>query len=431
MALAEVKDNGAAAALIGRHAAPGEGARWAEEARAAARGRLLAMGAPGRRDEYWRFTDPGRLNAAEPEPADDYRADAKPVFGEVERLRVVFVDGVLSEADSDPLALDGVEIEPLARALAKDIHWARDLFGVLEARGQSPVARPFGALNTAVAAEGLAIRATGRAARPISLIYQRSDETADAVIHHLVKVEAGAELTLLENGPAAARINKCMEVEVADGAAFHHVRAQGRDHKRQAVTHVFARLGTESRYKSFTLTVNGTLTRNEHVVELTGDGAFAHLAGACVGDGEFHQDDTVFVTHDAEGCESRQVFKKVLRNGAAGVFQGKILVRQGAQKTDGYQLSQGLLLDEDSTFLAKPELEIYADDVKCSHGSTCGAVDADALFYLVSRGVPKAEAQNMLVLAFLDEAIAEIEDERLAGDIRGRLAAWTARHTGS
>ncbi|MEO0913014.1 MAG: SufD family Fe-S cluster assembly protein, partial [Pseudomonadota bacterium] len=181
-------------------------------------------------------------------------------------------------------------------------------------------------------------------------------------------------------------------------------------------------------FKSFTLTVNGVLTRNEAVIEFTGDDAQAHIAGAAAGDGAFHHDDTVFITHDGVNCESRQVFKKVLRNGAVGVFQGKILVQPDAQKTDGYQISQGLLLDEDSQFLAKPELEIYADDVACSHGSTVGSVDPDALFYLTSRGVPRDAAQGMLVLAFLDEAIQEIEDEALAEDIRGRLADWIERH---
>jgi Fe-S cluster assembly protein SufD len=164
-------------------------------------------------------------------------------------------------------------------------------------------------------------------------------------------------------------------------------------------------------------------------VELAGAGAVAHVAGAVVGDGgDFHHDDTVFITHAAEGCESRQVFKKVLRNGATGVFQGKILVRPGAQRTDGYQLSQALLLDEASQFLAKPELEIYADDVKCSHGSTSGAIDETALFYLRARGVPRAEATDLLVLAFVAEALDEIEDEGLREEIRGRLEGWLARH---
>jgi Fe-S cluster assembly protein SufD len=205
------------------------------------------------------------------------------------------------------------------------------------------------------------------------------------------------------------------------------VRAQGRDRERRAATAMFARLGRGARLKSFTLTANGRLTRNECVVEFAGDDAVAHVAGACVGDGDFHHDDTVFVTHDAMNCESRQVFKKVLRGGAVGVFQGKILVKPGAQKTDGYQISQGLLLDETSQFLAKPELEIYADDVACSHGSTAGAVDETALFYLTSRGIPRRAAEELLVLAFVDEAIAEIEDAGLADDIRDRLAAWLAR----
>jgi Fe-S cluster assembly protein SufD len=123
-------------------------------------------------------------------------------------------------------------------------------------------------------------------------------------------------------------------------------------------------------------------------------------------------------------CESRQVFKKVLSNGATGVFQGKILVKQGAQKTDGYQISQSLLLDEDSQFLAKPELEIYADDVACSHGSTSGAIDEDALYYLRARGVPKRKAQDLLVLAFLAEAVDEIEAEDLREAILTRIRIW-------
>jgi len=166
---------------------------------------------------------------------------------------------------------------------------------------------------------------------------------------------------------------------------------------------------------------------------MAGNDGVAHIAGAAMGDGasgDFHHDDTVFVTHDALRCESRQVFKKVLKNGAVGAFQGKILVKPGAQKTDGYQKSQSLLLDEDSTFLAKPELEIYADDVACSHGSTSGAIDEEGLFYLRSRGVPRRDAEDLLVIAFLADAIAEIEDGDIAADITARLEAWLARRRG-
>ncbi len=398
------------------------------KARESALARVREMGLPGRRDEYWKYTRPDTLTSPAATPAAVFADDEPLVFDEFDRLKIVFVDGVFSPEQSDELSLEGVTIDRLEDICCKDIHWAKDLYGVLEARGQVPVQRPLAALNTAFASDGVAIHVTGKPSKPINLIYRHESPTSDAILHHIVRVESDAEATVLETGPAASRFNKCMEIDIADSGTLHHVRAQGRDHERRAATHMFTRLGAESVYKSFTLTVNGVLTRNEQVIELTGDDAVAHVAGACVGDGEFHHDDTVFVTHDAVNCESRQVFKKVLRNGATGVFQGKILVKEGAQKTDGYQISQSLLLDDDSQFLAKPELEIYADDVACSHGSTSGAIDETALFYLRSRGVPVQDATDMLTLAFLAESVEEIEDEALADAIVTRLQGWLARH---
>lgn len=429
MALPQTKLDATEARISGLSRMPG--GAWLDAAQGAALERVRAMGVPGRRDEYWRFTDPATLNAPEaPTAATMTVTDETPIFDEIDRVKLVFVDGVFDAEASDDPRLAGVEIERLAEAGKTDIHWARDVYGVLEARGQSPVQRPFAALNTAFAQDGLLIRATGKADRPIHLVYLHESESSDAILHHCIKVEEGAELTVLENGPGAARFNKVMEVEVADRASFNHIRAQGRDHERRAMTHIFARLGEESLFKSFTMTANGVLTRNEAVIEFTGDNASAHVAGAAMGDGDFHHDDTVFITHDAVNCESRQVYKKVLRNGATGVFQGKILVRAGAQKTDGYQMSQALLLDDDAQFLAKPELEIHADDVACSHGSTSGAIDEEALFYLRARGVPKAEATDMLTLSFLAEAIQEIGDETIRDEIHDRLEAWLARRRG-
>ena len=413
-------------ALINSKAMPGEG--WSVTAREDALKRLIAMGVPQRRDEYWKYTRPDTLTQATPEPASIFVNDEEPLFQDMDRLKVVFVDGVFDPEASDDLGMEGLTIERLASATS-DLHWARDLYGTLETNGQTPVQRPLAALNTAFATDGLLIHVTGQPSKPVSLIYRHNSKASDAILHHVIKVDAGARLTLLENGPAAARFNKVLEVDVADAGIFHHVRAQGRDHERRAATHIFARLGAESLFKSFTLTVNGVLTRNECVIELTGDNASAYVAGACVGDGAFHHDDTIFITHDAVNCESRQVFKKVLRNGATGVFQGKILVKAGAQKTDGYQISQSLLLDGDSQFLAKPELEIYADDVICSHGSTSGAIDEEALFYLRARGVPRGEATDLLTLAFLAEAVEEIEADVLRDALNARLAAWLERHS--
>ncbi|SHG70244.1 Fe-S cluster assembly protein SufD [Cognatiyoonia sediminum] len=403
---------------------------WGNAARESALARVREMGLPTRRDEYWKYTDPTSLTSVDAPEAALFHNDEGPLFDAVDRVKIVFVDGVFDEAASDDLSAEGVTIERLAVAMDADIHWAKDLYGVLEANGQSPVERPLAALNTALAQDGVIIHATGVASKPINLIYLHNDVASDVAIHNVVKVDEGASVTLLETGPAGARLSKGLEVDIAKGGAFHHVRAQGRDHERRAVTHCFARVASEATFKSFTLTANGVLTRNECVIDIVGDDAVAHVAGACVGDGkDFHHDDTVFITHDAVNCESRQVFKKVLRNGASGVFQGKILVKEGAQKTDGYQISQSLLLDDDSQFLAKPELEIYADDVACSHGSTSGAIDETALFYLRSRGVNHRDATNLLTLAFLAEALEEIEDEELAEDIRSRLENWLARHS--
>lgn len=423
MGLAQVRQDQLAARLAVMGQVPGN----FPAARSAALARVQAQGLPGRRDEYWRYTDPTGLTQAEPPRAALFNGhEERSVFDGVDRVKLVFTDGVFDAAASDDPALAGVDITRLAEAGAG--HWAEGLYGQLETAGQVPVARPLAALNSAFATDGLLIRVTGKAARAVNLIYRHRSETSDAVLHHVIDLAPGAELTLLENGPAAARFSKVMEVFVGDGAAFHHIRTQGRDHERRAVTHVFARLGTESLFKSFTLTANGRLTRNEVVLDLTGDNGMAHVAGAAVGDGDFHHDDTVFITHGAVACESRQVFKKVLMKGATGVFQGKILVKPGAQKTDGYQISQSLLLDDAAQFYAKPELEIYADDVKCSHGSTSGAIDETALFYLRSRGVPERQAQALLVLAFLAEALDEIADETIREDIRSRLEGWLARH---
>ncbi|MGR3676966.1 MAG: Fe-S cluster assembly protein SufD [Paracoccaceae bacterium] len=424
MALPELKQSATEARLSGMEIPQGG---CLKSARHAALSRVQTMGLPTRRDEYWKYTRPDTLVQADVLTAAVFEHDEVPVFDGFDRLKIVFVDGVFDADLSDDFSLEGVQIDRLEDICCTDIHWAKDLYGVLEARGQTPVERPLAALNTAFANDGVVIRVTGKPSKPINLMYVHSDEKSEAILHHVIRVENGAEATILENGPAASRFNKCMEIDVADNGTLHLVRSQGRDHERRAATHLFTRLGQESVFKSFTVTVNGVLTRNEAVIELTGDDAIAHIAGVCVGDGDFLHDDTVFITHDAVNCESRQVFKKVLRNGATGVFQGKILVKEGAQKTDGYQISQSLLLDNDSQFLAKPELEIYADDVACSHGSTSGAIDETAMFYLRSRGVPANEATDLLTLAFLAEAVDEIEDEAIAADIVSRLEGWLIR----
>ncbi|MGD1923670.1 MAG: SufD family Fe-S cluster assembly protein [Paracoccaceae bacterium] len=409
----------AAEAMLSALPVPMEEAAWAHDVRAKARARLLNQGAPVRRDEYWKYTDPSKLNA--PLSLADTAAE-QPVSSEAfgGQPDAWFVNGRLRADLAKPSVADGVAISTFAEVVKQDISIAREIFGVLEVAGQEKVMRPLAVLNTATATDGLVIQAHGKAGR----IHLHSDQIGDgaSVLRHLIRVEAGAELTLLESGSCS---NAVMEVDVAEGGAFHHIRLQTGT-RTPAASHIFARLHASSQFKTFTLSADGDLTRNEVVFDLVGEEASGHVAGAVLAQAKSHIDNTVFVTHSAAHCESRQVFKSVLAGQAKSVFQGKIFVRNSAQKTDGYQISQSVLLNEGAEFLAKPELEIYADDVACSHGSTTGALDPTAMFYLRSRGVPKAEAEAMLIAAFADEAIEEIADEDLGDLMREEVARWMA-----
>jgi Fe-S cluster assembly protein SufD len=410
----------AAEALLHVLPLPGREAGWAREARAAARTRLLEAGAPARRDEYWKYTDPTQLTApVAVVDATDSRPDVESQFGEVHPRRARFVNGHFRPDLSGDLAQDGLVVSTLSDVLQQDIIFARDLFGHLEAAGQEKVARPLAALNTACATEGLVLHVTGEVAEPLHLRHDQIGEGA-SLMHHLIRVENGGSLLLLESGTVT---NKVLEVDVADGGSFQHVRIQ-EGPRASSASHIFARIGADAQFKTFTLTADGEMTRNEVVMEFTGDNSVGHIAGAVLAKGASHIDNTVFVTHGSENCESRQVFKHVLTDQAHGIFQGKIFVRQGAQKTDGYQISQSVLLNDGAEFSAKPELEIYADDVKCSHGSTTGRLDETAMFYLRSRGVPYAEAEAMLVAAFAEEAFTEIDNEALAEAMRAHVARW-------
>jgi len=399
-------------------------AGWARDVRATARARLLEAGAPVRRDEYWKYTDPARLTAplALAEVSSEALAgDAASGFDELDARRIRFVNGRYRPDLSDEIVQGGLSGASLGEVLGQDLSFAREVFGRLEAAGQEKVARPLAALNTACATQGLVLQAAGDVAQPLHLSYDQIGDGA-SMIHHVIRVEAKASLVLFESGVPS---NSVLEIDIGDGGSFHHIRVQT-DKRAPSANHIFARLGAEARFKSFTLTTDGTLTRNETVMELVGDNGSGHVAGAVLGRGDSHIDNTIFVTHTGEHCESRQVFKNVLTEKAKGVFQGKIFVRPDAQKTDGYQISQSLVLDEGAEFAVKPELEIYADDVQCSHGSTTGALDETALFYLRSRGVPQRAAETMLVAAFVDEAIDEISDDRLAAQMRAHVAEWMA-----
>lgn len=409
-------------ARTGDGVAGAPGAKWARKVTGAARARFLEIGAPIRRDEYWRFTDPGPVTR--PPDGDAIAEAADPdVFDSVDAIRVSLKGSEFRVESELP---EGIEIESLRAVCASDGHWARESLGRLEAAGQTPVARPLAALNSALIGEGLVIRASAPVERPVLFSQDAGAQGGVAYGRVLVRVESGARLLLLEQEQSPHARNSVLEADLADNSRLDHIRAQIAD-GRIETTASFVRLGAGANFRGFALSTDGELTRNETVLTLAGEAARGHVAGGVLGRARSVSDNTIFVTHAAPGCESRQVFKSVLDDRARSVFQGKVLVRDVAQQTDGYQISQAVLLDQRSEFDSKPELEIYADDVKCSHGSTAGALDESALFYLRARGVTRRESESLLVAAFLEEAIAEIGHEAVADRIRELSARWMAR----
>ncbi len=366
-------------------------------------------------DEYWKYTSPvgfeaggagGATESVKDSVKDSGTPDNTDFFANFDCIRIVFSDGVFYSGLSDKiLAQAGIKIESLHNVLDEKDHWSKGLYGTIEAESQTPVPRPFARLNTATARQGAGIHISITPPNPIAILYKNTGATASPMLHHFIKLDDGVTLTLLESGSAGNRANIVTELDIADSATLHHIRADGINQANATLTSGFARLGANSQYRAFHFGKNTRMVRNEMVVIMTGEGVQVTLAAAYIGNGGAHNDDTVLVIHKAPHCQSRHVCKKVLRNGAVGVFQGKILVEQPAQNTDGYQIGQALMLDGDSVFLVKPELEIYADDVICSHGSTVGAIEEDALFYLVSRGIRRAEEQDILAFAFLAEAV--------------------------
>jgi Fe-S cluster assembly protein SufD len=249
---------------------------------------------------------------------------------------------------------------------------------------------------------------------------------------HLVRLESGARLTLIETamGPVQDGVtlhNPVFEIEVAEGATLVHARLQQEGRQGFHLSNVHARVAAGGTYDNFTLNAGGRLVRNEIHIALTGPRAAAHMNGAQLLAGGQHADTTTFLDHAAPDCASRQTYKTVLAGKSRGVFQGKILVRQAAQKTDGYQMNQALLLSPDAEMDSKPQLEIYADDVKCSHGATVGELDHDQLFYLRSRGVPEPAARSLLIQAFLAEAVEGVTDEVAREALTAAVAGWWER----
>lgn len=241
-----------------------------------------------------------------------------------------------------------------------------------------------------------------------------------------IVLEEGEELTLLEKHEGEGRYWKNMttEIVVKANAKLHHIRLQEDSAQGVNTNMVHVTVDRDSVYDSFTLNTGGKLTRHEIHAEIQGSNAELSLNGVNLLSEDQHGDTTILIEHQAPHCRSNQFYRTILDDKARAVFQGKVHVHQIAQKTDGYQLSNAILLSEGAEMDTKPELEIYADDVKCSHGATTGQLDEEPVFYLRSRGLTEKQARELLIQAFVDEVVDKIEDEELQASTREKTSQW-------
>ena len=374
---------------------------------------------PGAREEAWHYTSlrpfaEMRFCAPLVKLADCAALLARlPV---IDAPRLVFVDGRFRADLSDVPA--GVRLTTGAPA-----------YGAIA----RPASEKLVALNTMLAEDGATLDvAAGQDAGTIVLVSLGTDtHGAPVALHprHAVVLAAGARLSLVEVslGEGTYLHNPVLSAMVAEDAVLTHLRIQNEAPAAFHLSTVYADVAARGTYDSFALNLGARLARMEIPARLGGTGAAAHLNAAQLLGGAQHADFTTVVRHDAPATSSRQTVKNVLTGRSRGVFQGKIEVARIAQKTDGYQMNQALLLSAEAEMDSKPQLEIYADDVKCSHGATVGALDADQLFYLRSRGVPEAAARAILVRAFLSEALDPITHDQVRTAMESAIEAWWDR----
>ena len=424
--LALVKAYAAAKASL-----PGD--RKVQALREAAFRHFDAQGLPHRRIEEWKYTDLRALMrdakplASAPSAAAKARAkNTGHLLAAMDARRLVFIDGVFVAELSDLSGLEkGLTIRSMADALtAGDPLLAAHLGNVAPPDGDGAVA-----LNTALMADGAVIRvaAGSTVERPIHLVFTAAgDKPASVFVRSLVVIEQGARVMLVESHECANayQVNAVLELVVGDEAHVDHIKMFGGESDGILVTSLMATIGARARFNNFSFTTGGAVVRNQLFLRFDGEGTLAGIRGASLLKGKQHADNTLVIDHKAGGCQSREMFKTVLDDQSRGIFQGKIIVRPNAQKTDARMMTQALLLSEDAEADNKPELEIFADDVQCGHGATTGALDEDLRFYLMARGIPKKEAEALLVQAFVGEAIEGIEHAGLRDALMGHVASW-------
>ncbi len=378
-----------------------------------------SRGLPTTRDEDWKYTDLSRLVATLGEswwtPAPETEADASAweplAVPGLEDARFVFVNGRLAAA---PAGLpEGVCVTRLAEAL-QDQDEAADALGW---DGNAPLASAFAPLNAALAREGLCLEvAPGtRLEAPLYLLHVSAGGGA-AHTRHLVRVGRGARAHVVEhfaslNGAAPGLSHPLTRAWLAEGAELIHERLLMEDKGSFHIGRLEVEQQAGSRLQSASLALPKGLARVDIVSRLLGENARAELDGLYLADGRAHVDHHTHVAHERPNCASRERYKGMVAGRGHAVFNGKVVVHPGADGTDASQYNANLLLSRHAEVDAKPELEIYADEVQCSHGATVGQLDETQLFYLQSRGLAEDAARNVLTFAFAEDVLTGLESD--------------------
>ncbi|NBD07629.1 Fe-S cluster assembly protein SufD [Corallococcus silvisoli] len=412
--------------------AGGEVPAWLRSLRAEGLGQFQARGLPTSKDEEWKYTPVSTLSAHPFQPVRDVSA-GDDVAQAVARLalpgpRLVFVDGRFVPALSVLAGLPrGVVLKPLSQALREDGALLEETLG----QRARAAAHAFTSLNAALLEEGALLTLAPRALSevPVQLLFLARGGDGPVLASPRVVVVAGegSEATLVETyaslGAGATFTNAVTEVSLGDNASLRHFKLQAEGDSAVHLGGLYSRQGRDSRFQSHAFSFGGALARNEVHAAFAGEGGECVLNGLFVGRGTQHLDNRTDLDHAVPHCTSRELYKGVLDDRARGTFHGKIRVREDAQKTDASQTSRNLLLSEGAQVDARPQLEIFADDVKCAHGTAVGRLDDTALFYLRSRGISRLDAERMLTQAFASELVRAVPE----GPVRARveeLLAW-------
>ncbi len=415
--------------------AKSSGQDWLLPVRQEAMDRFAALGFPTTRDEDWRFTNLSPIAQTAFRPADvtackvDVGALEPFAFAGLTAPRVVLVNGRYAPALSALAGLPkGVRVQSLAQAMTAD----RALLEGHLARYADFQQDTFSALNTALMEDGAFIQIPrGRVVeQPIHVLYVSAPGAEPMATHPRTLIVAGenSQASVVEDyvslGDGISFSNGLTEMVVGDGSVLDHYLIERESLQAYSVCTLRSQQGRSSNLTSHTLLLGGALVRRNIHPILAGEGGECLINGLFMAKGRQHMDNFMWVEHLSPRCNSRQFYKGVLDDQARGVFHGRIVVHKDAQKTDAKQTNMNLLLSEEAQIDTKPQLEIYADDVKCTHGATVGQIDDDAIFYLRARGIPEASAKALLLFAFAGEVLQRMKVEPVRRHLEELVRRW-------